>query len=83
MNTELIYELRDYILVDGNGRVLDTARLTKREALAKNQAFGHQMGMTQKKICLIALWCSCVRQKIPSNIDLFFPNVLNIVIAEN
>jgi hypothetical protein len=40
MNTELIYELCDYILVDGDGRVLDTARLTKREALAKNQAFG-------------------------------------------
>lgn len=40
MNTELTYELHDYVLVDGNGKVYETAKLTKREAEAKNQAFG-------------------------------------------
>ena len=40
MNTELTYELYDYVLVDSDGRVLDTVRLTEREAFAKNQGFG-------------------------------------------
>ena len=40
MNTELTYELHDYILVDSEGKVLGTAILTKRESEMMNYAFG-------------------------------------------
>ena len=40
MNTELTYELHDYVLVDTNGKVYKTVKLTKQEAFDKNQGFG-------------------------------------------
>jgi hypothetical protein len=40
MNTELTYELHDYVLVDNNGKTYQNVKLTKQEAFAKNQAFG-------------------------------------------
>lgn len=40
MNTELTYELHDYILVDSDGKVHGTASLTKRESDTMNYAFG-------------------------------------------
>ena len=40
MNTELTYELHDYILVDNNGKVHGSANLTKRESEMMNYAFG-------------------------------------------
>jgi hypothetical protein len=40
MNTELTYELHDYVLVDNNGKAYETVKLTKREVFAKNQGFG-------------------------------------------
>jgi hypothetical protein len=40
MNTELTYKLHDYILVDNNGKVHGTAKLTKRESDTMNYAFG-------------------------------------------
>ena len=40
MNTELTYELYDYILVDEIGKVHGTVQLTKRESETMNYAFG-------------------------------------------
>ena len=40
MNTELTYELHDYVLVDNNGKTYQNVKLTKQEAFAKKQAFG-------------------------------------------
>ena len=40
MNTELTYELHDYVLVDSNGKVHQTVKLTASEMMSKNQAFG-------------------------------------------
>ena len=33
MNTELTYELHDYVLVDGDGKVYETVKLTKKESI--------------------------------------------------
>lgn len=40
MNTELTYELHDYVLVDSNGKVYENVKLTKKESDIKNYAFG-------------------------------------------